>query len=58
MMAASWMSEAKWDTGPPECNQSMSPRCPRTTVNSQRPPSAVTCGHEAWAAFKPVSNAP
>src|SRR5256885_7037358 len=35
----------------------VSPRCPRTAVNSQRSPPATTCEHEAWAGFEPASNA-
>ncbi len=31
------------------------PRCPRTVINSQRPPPAATCEHEARTGFKPAS---
>ena len=31
------------------------PRCPRTTINSQRWPPAATCEHEANAGFAPMS---
>jgi hypothetical protein len=33
------------------------PRCPRTTVNSQRSPSAATCEPEAGTRFEPASTA-
>jgi hypothetical protein len=36
----------------------VSPRCPRITVNSQRPPWAMSCEHEASAGIEHVSNAP
>ena len=36
---------------------SVPPRCPRTTINSQRSPPAATCEHEASADFEPASNA-
>jgi hypothetical protein len=35
----------------------VSPRCPRTAINSQRSPAAATCEHEASAGFEPASNA-
>jgi hypothetical protein len=35
----------------------VSPRCPRTAINSQRSPPAATCEHEAGARFEPASNA-
>ena len=35
----------------------VSPRCPRTAINSQRSPPAATCEHEARAGFEPASNA-
>src|SRR5437764_14163693 len=34
----------------------VSPRCPRTAINSQRSPPAATCEHEAWAALEPASS--
>jgi hypothetical protein len=33
------------------------PRCPRTTINSQRSPPAATCEHEAGAGYGHASNA-
>ena len=36
----------------------VSPRCPRTAINSQRSPPAATCENEARAGFEPASNAP
>ena len=34
----------------------MSPRCPRTAISSQRPPSPATCEPEASASTGPASN--
>src|SRR5690349_18481636 len=31
--------------------------CPRAAINSQRPPPAATCEHEAGAGLQPASNA-
>jgi hypothetical protein len=35
----------------------VSPRCPRTAINSQRSPPAATCEHEASASLEPAGNA-
>src|SRR5271169_4310897 len=35
----------------------VSPRCPRTAINSQRSPPAATYEHEAGAGFEPASYA-
>jgi hypothetical protein len=35
----------------------VSPRCPRTAINSQQPPPAATREHQASAGVEPASNA-